>query len=194
MIKTNKYKILKRKKVCSNSLFDIYFDDLDIDNQVVENYLMVKPKVSKGKDKIVGICVLPEFQGKFLLMQGWRYQIDEFIWQAPAGFVEQNEEPSDTALRELKEETSLICKKKNLISLGSFLPDAGLVEGRVALFLAMKCKKLDQRVSFEVGIGDLHHFSKKDLEKLINSSSNIGGSTITTSLRSLNYIGFLNKK
>ena len=104
-----------------------------------------------------------------------------------------NEDPADTALRELKEETSLICKKKNLISLGSFLPDAGLVEGRVALFLAKKCKKLDQKVSFEVGIGDLQHFSKKDLEKLINSSSNIGGSTITASLRALNYMSILDK-
>lgn len=193
MNKAKKYKILKRKKVCSNSLFDVCFDNLDVDNQVVENYLIVKPKVSKGKDKIVGICVLPEFQGKFLLMQGWRYQIDQFIWQAPAGFVELNEDPADTALRELKEETSLICKKKNLISLGSFLPDAGLVEGRVALFLAKKCKKLDQKVSFEVGIGDLQHFSKKDLEKLINSSSNIGGSTITASLRALNYMSILDK-
>jgi len=192
---TNKnFKRLRRNKVCSNKLFDICFDDLDIDSQIVENYLIVKPKVSKGADKIVGICVLPEFNGEFLLMKGWRYQMDEFIWQAPAGFVEYNEDPFETALRELKEEASLSCEKNNLVSLGSFLPDAGLVEGRVALFLAMKCLKIEESISYEVGIGDLYNFSKNDLKKLIHSSSNIGGSTITTSIRSLNYIDSLDKK
>ncbi len=188
------FKIIKRKKVFSNKLFDICFDDLMIDNQIIENYLIVKPKLSKGSDKIVGICVLPEIDGEFLLMKGWRYQMNEFIWQAPAGFVEYNEEPSETAIRELREETSLKCDKNNLVSLGSFLPDAGLVEGRVALFLALNCSRLEESVSYEVGVGDLFSFSKSDLKKLIYSSSNIGGSTITTSIRSLNYISCLEKK
>ena len=105
-----------------------------------------------------------------------------------------NRYPSQTALRELREETSLKCDKNNLVSLGSFLPDAGLVEGRVALFLALNCSRLEESVSYEVGVGDLFSFSKSDLKKLIYSSSNIGGSTITTSIRSLNYISCLEKK
>ena len=40
---------------------------------------------------------------------------------------------------------------------------------------------------------NFYWFSKKDLEQLINSSSNIGGSTITASLRALNYISILDK-
>ena len=184
------YKQIFRKLACSNTLFDVFFEKLKFQDYLVENYLTVKPKVSHGSNKIVGICVLPEFESSFFLMKGWRHQFDEFIWQAPAGFVEPGEKPSDTALRELKEETSLICEPSNLVSLGSFIPDAGLIEGRVSLFLARRCKKISGIVNEEVGTGTLYSFSNYELIDLINTSANIGGSTIATCMRSMNFLTF----
>ena len=34
-------------------------------------------------------------------MRGWRHHCDSFLWQAPAGFVEDGESPEETAVREL---------------------------------------------------------------------------------------------
>ena len=45
--------------------FDVFFDKLKFQDYLVENYLTVKPKVSHGSNKIVGICVLPEFESSF---------------------------------------------------------------------------------------------------------------------------------
>ena len=189
MMKRNlNYRHLSRKLASSNSLFNVYFDHLLLEENEVEDYLIVKPKVSIGSDHIVGVCVLPEVDLSFGLMKGWRHQFDTFIWQAPAGFVESGEEPAHTAIRELREETSLRCEPENLISLGSFIPDAGLIQGKVALYLAKGAKLIDDQKSNEVGTGNLYYFNREELMHLICNNSSIGGSTITTSLRALNYL------
>jgi len=187
MKKDKNYQHHSRNLACSNSLFNVFFDHLTIGDNTVKDYLIVKPKVSIGSDLVVGICVLPEVNLSFGLMSGWRHQFGVEIWQAPAGFVEHDENPSQTALRELREETSLICEPKNLISLGSFIPDAGLIEGKVALFLAKDCKSIPQIKFNEFGTGELHYFKSNELMNLICNNSNLGGSTITASLRALQY-------
>ena len=185
---TSKYKFLKRRNICSNNKFYIFFDHIISSNkEEIKDFLVVKPKINTG-EKIVGICVLPYFHGKFFLMHCWRHQFEEFIYQAPTGFVEENEKPFETALRELKEETSLICNPKNLIPLGSFIPDPGLVEGRVALFLAKECQKSNYQTDKEIGSSQLISFTKDDIKKFLESGENIGGSTLIACMRSLKYL------
>ena len=183
-----KYELIKRKNICSNSKFDIYFDHIISHNkEEIKDFLVVKPKVTI-EEKIAGICVLPYFHGEFFLMNCWRHQFEEFIYQAPTGFVEKNEKPFETAIRELREETSLVCNPNNLISLGSFIPDAGLVEGRVALFLAKECKKSNDQVDKEIGSSQITSFTKEDIKNFLENGKNIGGSTLITCMRSLKYL------
>jgi len=184
----SKYELIKRRNICSNSKFDIFFDHIIThDKEEIKDFLIVKPKVTI-EEKIAGICVLPFFKGEFFLMHCWRHQFEEFIYQAPTGFVERNEKPFETAIRELREETSLICNPNNLISLGSFIPDAGLIEGRVALFLAKECEKSNSQAEKEIGSGQLTSFTKNDLKILLETGQNIGGSTLITCMRSLIYL------
>ncbi len=58
----------------------------------------------------------------------------------PAGYIENNENPKDGALRELKEETGYIAQ--NLIHLDSFYQDEGCSEALNHIFLALNCKKV----------------------------------------------------
>ena len=181
----SKYKFIGRKRICSNSKFDVLFDNLiSQDNQEINDFLVIKPKVNH-KGYISGICVLPMYRGKFCLMNVWRHQFKNFVYQAPAGFIEENEKPHQTAIRELKEETSLICEKKNMIFLGTFIPDAALIECRVALFLAKNCMKSPTKVEREIGSSDIIYLSKKEIKELIIKEENIGGSTLVTCIRSL---------
>ena len=183
-----KYEHIRRKNICSNSKFNVFFDHIiSPDNKEINDFLIVKPKVS-NRENIVGICVLPMLNERFCLMQGWRHQFKDFIFQAPAGFIEKKEEPSHAAIRELEEETSLICEPKNLISLGSFIPDSGLIEGRVALFLASHCTESSNNFSKEIGSSEIIKFSKKEIQDLIKKESNIGGSTLVVCMRSLIYL------
>ena len=183
-----KYELIKREKKCSNSRFDILFDHvITPNNEEIKDYLIVKPKIYK-KDKTVGVCIVPIIKEEFCLMKGWRHQFKEFIYQAPAGFIEKGEEPVETAIRELKEETSLLCEPENLISLGSFIPDSGLIEGRVALFLALNCKKSSSKIENEIGSSKLFFIKTKSIKDLIVKEKNIGGSTLVTLIRSILYL------
>ena len=184
----NNYKFLNRTEVCSNSRFNVYFDHLITPNNTeLKNFLIVKPKIIT-KEKLVGICVLPLVKNKYCLMQGWRHQLNEIVYQAPSGFIENEEQPEETAIRELREETALICSSKDLISLGSYLPDAGLIEGKVALFLASNCKKSEENLDKEIGTGNLLYFKENELISLIKNESNIGGSTVVAAFRAINKI------
>ena len=186
--KRSKYRFIARNKACSNTRFDVFFDHLvSNDQKEIKDFLVVRPKVS-SKDKIVGVCILPVFNKKFCLMSGWRHQFDDNIIQAPTGFVECNEDPKETAIRELLEETSLICDSKNLVALGSYLPDAGLIEGRVSLHLALDCQRSSSSMEYEIGTGHVFQFTKAELTSLLCNEKNIGGSTLVTAFRAIAYI------
>lgn len=100
--------------------------------------------------------------------------------------MEPGESAQATAMRELTEETGLICLPGELVSLGTICPDAGLIEGRVALFFA-RCvgnpATLD--AADEIGTGCLEYFSPAEFEEFLNSAENIGATTLVTGYRYL---------
>ena len=184
----NKYSHRNRNISCSNSRFDVCFDHLiNKKNQEVNDFLIVKPKVS-NQEKVVGVCILPQINNKFHLMLGWRHQFDANILQAPSGFLEEGEQPEEAAIRELAEETSYICKPEDLISLGSYLPDAGLIEGRVSLYLALNCKNANTPIDREIGTGEIIELTTAELREILTNEINIGGSTLVTSYRAIDYL------
>ncbi len=182
-----RYSRLGRRLACENRLFEVFFDTVATPSgEVVDNFLIVRPKVS-AQGGIVGVCVLPEMNGKIGLMRGWRHQLNEEVWQAPAGFINAGESEEQTALRELSEETSLSCDRVRLQSLGVYYPDAGLIEGKVALFAARRCVPLQGSSvrDREVGTGELQFFDGDALSDLVHKSRSIGGSTLVACFRYL---------
>ena len=181
------YRLVARRQACANRLFDVFFDRLDAGNgRTVEDYLIVRPKL-RHPDGVAGVCVLPEMDGRIGLMRGYRHQLDRVVWQAPAGFVEPRETPAATALRELREETRLSCPPDRLASLGSFLPDAGLIEAAVALFVARDVTPAPDAgpVTCEPGVGRLEFFGPDELRKLVCATPDMGASTLVACFRYL---------
>lgn len=182
-----RYLRLNRRLACENRCYEIFFDTVEAPGgEVVKDFLIVRPKLS-ASGGFVGVCVLPEVGGKIGLMHGWRHQLDEEVWQAPGGFIDPGETIQQAALRELSEETALICAPESLKSLGTYIPDAGLIEGRIALFFAGDCALGSQgrAPQPEIGTGTLRFFDKDELTSLTNRSASICGSTLAACFRYL---------
>lgn len=78
---------------------------------------VINPKGNKGiygvvefKNLTVGILPLDEENNTWLVRQ-YRYSINQYSWEIPAGGAELTESPLFAAKRELKEETGLSAKK-----------------------------------------------------------------------------------
>ena len=58
-------------------------------------------------DGVIIYSLYGENQDKVVLIRQYRYSIDDYIYEFPAGLVEENEDYRKAAVREMKEETGL---------------------------------------------------------------------------------------
>jgi ADP-ribose pyrophosphatase len=73
-------------------------------------------------------------QGRMLLVRQFRLPANRYMWEIPAGKIDDGENAFQAAQRELGEETGLTAKSwKELVS---FYPSPGYVEEKMTLFLA----------------------------------------------------------
>jgi len=73
-------------------------------------------------------------QGRILLVRQFRLPAEKYLWEIPAGKIDEGENAFQAAQRELGEETGLSAKSwKELLS---FYPSPGYVAEKMTLFLA----------------------------------------------------------
>jgi ADP-ribose pyrophosphatase YjhB (NUDIX family) len=63
------------------------------------------------------VIIIPIFEdGSLLMVEGYRHGAGENLLEFPGGFIEENEEPSQAAKRELFEETKHSCDSLELVN------------------------------------------------------------------------------
>lgn len=82
-----------------------------------------------------GAAVLPiDANGEVVLIRQWRYALGRTLLEAPAGRIENGDDPAATAARELEEEAGY--SAGSIESLGSILVAPGYTTERIHLYLA----------------------------------------------------------
>ena len=81
----------------------------------------------------VAVFALDE-EERVILVRQFRYPVGEVVLELPAGKLEKGEDPRDSGLRELEEETGL--RPGTFLSMGCSFSSPGILEERSHLFLA----------------------------------------------------------
>jgi ADP-ribose pyrophosphatase len=80
-------------------------------------------------------AMVPLFDdGKVALIKQYRHATDQFLWEIPAGTLEEGEDAMTCARRELAEETGY--EAEHLENLAEILPAPGYTDERIHIFLA----------------------------------------------------------
>ncbi len=82
-----------------------------------------------------GVCVFAlDGEKKVILVRQYRYPMGEVVLELPAGKLEKGEDPSDSGLRELGEETGLV--PRTYLPMGVSFSSPGIMEERIHYFFA----------------------------------------------------------
>ncbi len=135
--KIKKWELLKQEVAFSSDFISVYKESLKRpDNYVVDDYFSVK-----RRDAVFIIALTKEKQ--IPLVFQYKNGVKDLIWELPAGFVDDNEEPLVAAKRELLEETGF--EAENYQYLASFSPNPSLSNNKSHVFLAFNAKKVSEQ-------------------------------------------------
>ena len=115
------------KKIYSGRVIQLTLDTTVLPNQeTVELEIVHHP----GGAAIVVV----NDQNQVCLIKQYRYVVQDWIWELPAGKIDNKEDPLETARRELMEETGVLANKWR--SIGTYLSSPGVFKEVVHLYLA----------------------------------------------------------
>lgn len=169
----NPWDVLESKQIPAGR-FTITKDHVRLPNQkeIDFSYINLKPAV----------CVLAiNDLNEVILINQYRYAVKEWKWELPAGMIELNEDPLNTAKRELLEETGY--EADSWHSLGYFHPSAGSTTELFYLFAATDLKYNEKQDLEDSELIQVHSKKWDDVLNLIRNNEFRHGAGMATILR-----------
>lgn len=125
-----------------------------------------------------GAVVVPvTAEGKIVFVRQYRYPLNEFLFELPAGKLFHGEDPLICAIRELKEETGYSAGKVE--KLGSIATTPGFCTEILHIFYAHELKPGDHdREEGEFGM-ESFEFSLDEIDRMIKDNRIIDGKSLS---------------
>lgn len=165
------WKTLSSKKIADFPLFKVFEDLVKLPNGLELDYYRI--------EKVPVVTILPIFKGSVVMVKQYRYPIQAYSLELPAGHVASAESTEECAKRELKEETGFTTNK--IEKLISYHPSTELSDQVYHIFLATDLERGDpQREKYEILEMELLPLGTV-VDKIMGGTI-VGGRTITAVL------------
>jgi ADP-ribose pyrophosphatase len=123
--------------------------------------------------------------GRICLVRQYRHAANGYIWELPAGKIDNKEPPLQTAQRELEEEAGRQAREWR--SLGDFLPSPGMLTEVVHLFLATGLTEVAHRLE-AAEVLEAHWLPFEQVVRMAQSGELRDGKTLAALLRAAPYV------
>lgn len=126
------------------------------------------------------VVILPILSwDKIILIQNFRFAVGEVLWELPAGTLEPNEEPHQTAARELIEETGYSADEVEFLT--KFFTSPGICTEVMHAYVAKNLRFIGQKLDETEEIS-VFTFDWPSVLKMIKDGQIKDGKTIATLL------------
>jgi 8-oxo-dGTP pyrophosphatase MutT (NUDIX family) len=130
----------------------------------------------------VAVTAVLDDQDRVLMMWRYRFVPQQFGWELPGGIVDPGEEPADTALREVIEETGW--RPKALEHIVSYQPMVGMVDSPHEIFVGHGAERVGEPTDLEEA-GHIEWVPLADVPGLMARGELMGSGTLVALLHIL---------
>jgi ADP-ribose pyrophosphatase len=121
----SEFQRLDSREAFGGRIFTVHVDRVKFPNGNIVNLEVVRHPRS------VVLIPMPDPEHVILVRQ-YRYPVDQWLWELPAGSLDPGEEPEAAAKRECHEEIGKVPRRAELV--GSFLPTPGYCDEEMFVF------------------------------------------------------------
>ena len=139
--------------------WDFYYDETTRPDGTPGHYSW--SRIHSGNGAVMTVPVTPS--GRYLIIKVYRYPVKRYLWELPAGLIEDGESPLEAGRRELIEETGV--RPEAVEMLGSQTPISGFVGDTFYTVLA-KIREIDitdTRLQIDEGIVDARLVTRQEI-------------------------------
>jgi ADP-ribose pyrophosphatase len=163
------------ERLSTERIFDGKVFDIDRDRVRMPNGREVTVDVIRHPQSAV-IVPVPE-PGQVILIRQYRYAVNRWLWECPAGSVDEGETPEQAARRECHEEIGQV--PETVVRLGGMFPTPGYCDEEMFFFRAsglsvpQERAELDEDEDIEVRV-----FALKDARAMVKRGEIVDMKTV----------------